>query len=324
MNEAQRRILQMLQNGKITAEEAERLLDAVREEKPKGSRARSQSDGWDPTAWMRTGPDVDEEEAIFGRRARTYRVREGAAVIIRQGFGPLTVRGGRSDDVEIDSDSPPMYGVRMDGNRVIITSSFAPLTVLLPDTVHELDIEAKAGPVTLKDLPTSITDLRAHCHLGPLTVKLGPVTEGRYDLRNHVGPIDLIIDPEAGFGLEADGSVLNVDVPLRRGSDDYRRASGRYGDGHARIRVKSGLGPINVRLGGAPVRPDRGEECDEACDEEHVEDRDDDDDYAFDFEDGGEAPEGGSAPDRAEDHRAGRPTQRLEDDDDLPFGLDED
>ncbi len=319
MNEAQRRILQMLQDGKITAEEAERLLEAVREDKPKGHDAERQRGGWDPTAWMRSGDDMDEDEAIFGRRPRTYRVREGAAVIIRQGFSPLTVRGGSGDDVEIDSDTPPMYGVRTDGNRVIITSSFAPLTVLLPDSVQELDVEAKAGPVTLSDLPTSITELRAHCHLGPLSVELGPVTEGRYELRNHVGPIDLVIDPRAGFSLDADGTVLDVDLPLRRGSEDYRRARGSYGDGDARIRLKSGLGPIDVRLAGAPTHDQR---------------RDEETD-----EDAGFAPAGGSDRDddvppssepssQGEAHRSagfsGRPTRRLdEDDDDLPFGLDD-
>jgi hypothetical protein len=37
MNEAHSRILQTLQYGMITAEEAERLLDAVREQKPKNN-----------------------------------------------------------------------------------------------------------------------------------------------------------------------------------------------------------------------------------------------------------------------------------------------
>ena len=318
MNEAQRRILQMLQDGKITAEEAERLLEAVREEKPKSRDSERQRGGWDPTAWMRSFDETAEDEAVFGRRPRTYRVREGAAVIIRQGFSPLTVRGTSGDDVEIDSDTPPMYGVRTDGNRVIITSSFAPLTVLLPDSVQELDVEAKAGPVTLSDLPASITELRAHCHLGPLSVELGPVTEGRYEFRNHVGPIDLVIDPRAGFSLDADGTVLDVDLPLRRGSEDYRRARGSYGDGDARIRLKSGIGPVNVRLGGEPLRRSRDDERGQGDDdqahgsEDATDDptrRDERDDY------GQEARNAGSG---------GRPTRRLEEDDELPFRLDDD
>ena len=311
MNEAQRRILQMLQDGSITAEEAERLLDAVRDDKPKSSGTTTKETTWDPTAWMRAEPGVDEEEAIFGRRQRSYRLSPGATVIIRQGFGPLTVRTTSGSVAEIDSDSPPMYGARTDDNRLIITSSFAPLTVRIPDTVRELDIESKAGPVNLKSLPSALRSLTAHCKLGPLNVKLGPITEGDFEIRNHVGPINVSIHPDAGFVLETEGSIVNVDLDLHSESGGIRHNRGRYGKGDARLRVRSSLGPANIRL----TKPSEAEEPAQTDDTSPDEAQS----------------QGSSEPEpfanRADTHERehGRPTRRLdEDDEDLPFGLEDD
>jgi hypothetical protein len=312
MNEAQRRILQMLQDGSITADEAERLLDAVRDDKPKGSRPSSEGTTWDPTAWMRGEPDVDEEEAIFGRRQRSYRLPPGATVIIRQGFGPLTVRTTPGNVAEIDSDSPPMYGARTDDHRLIITSSFAPLTVSIPETVRELDIESKAGPVNLKSLPPGLRNLRAHCKLGPLNVKLGPITQGDFEIRNHVGPINVTVHPDAGFVLETEGSVVSVELDLQDQSGSMRHSHGRYGEGKARVRVRASLGPASVRL----AKPRESEEALHETDEVRNEDAE---------SQGPPEQEPFSNPVDTPERESGRPTRRLEEDDeDLPFGLDDD
>jgi len=315
MNEAQRRILQMLQDGSITADEAERLLDAVREEKPKASHASTSGASWDPTAWMRAEPGMDEEEAIFGRRQRSYRLRPGATVIIRQGFGPLNVHTISGDTAEIDSDSPPMYGARTDDNRLIITSSFAPLTVRIPDTVRELDIESKAGPVNLKELPANLSKLLVHCHLGPLNIKLGPVTEGDFEIRNHVGPTNVVVDPNAGFTLEAEGSVISVDLPLQGESGSIRHSHGRYGNGDARISVRSNLGPANIRLADRAKGEKGDQESERGRDEVHNKNMGSDEPRQ-------QRPT--AKPTDPHDEAFGRPTRRLDEDDDMPFGLDDD
>ena len=104
--------------------------------------------------------------------------------------------------------------------------------------------------------------------------------------------------------------MVNIGFPIRGEAESIRHARGRYGEGEAHIRIRSGLGPINVRLAEA----DEGEVGEEKCDEQGQEDHDEPP-----VEDPFTKPTN-----THEANESGRPTRRLDEDDDLPFGLDDD
>lgn len=194
MDEERMAILRMVAEGKITADEAAQLLDALREsqrrseyadDRPHGERhGRRPEDRFD---WQEK---FASKFAAFSAKAadrafavvddlfqhwedQTIDLPEGSNVTISCTAGNLTVRGTDSGQMRVSANGgafgprmlAPRIQVDREAKRVAITSTTHNLTVELPWQAVAVQAQGVGGNMTLSDLSASLALHVAGGHL---------------------------------------------------------------------------------------------------------------------------------------------------------------
>lgn len=225
-NDERLAILRMVEEGKITVDEAVQLLDALRaaqrraeqsqEDRPR-DRERGRPD-WQPkfeTVFNKVFDKVFEVQSKFGgldrmfedlfqsREDQTVDIPEGSEVAITCHAGSLTVRGTDSGQMRVGSDHrafgplAPRVQVDRETKRVDITATAHSLTVEVPWQAVAVQARVTGGNMTVSDLSAS------------LTVK---VAGGSLDVRDVTGALTAAVigGPAELTGIQS--SDLNVEA----------------------------------------------------------------------------------------------------------------
>ena len=278
MNDEQMTILRMVSAGKVTAEEAEQLLRALKGPTtgPKPPATEMRDDFFERGTF-----DVDAGPTAF-------EVPEGTKLIVQGNLGPVVVVG--TDEPELQVLGPPnQYEVDREEGLVRISARRldAPVTVHAPRTVVGVhassqtervavenlraDIEARteagdivvrriegavkatteAGAITLSEVASS--DVQARLTAGDLSVDLGAFMEGTVKLRAQAGTVELRVPPEAAFDLSAvvnEIGDVDTDLPLDIAQQGPGYLQGALNGGGAMVQIAVDTGNIHIRSKG--------------------------------------------------------------------------
>ena len=123
-----RKVLDLLAEGKISADEAERLLKALDRQRPDGPNIASMVDegvNMVTNAVERLSVDIDDvfEGSSFEHDSRKFTVQSEPRIEVTNFSGRVEIRGGGAEgEVQVDADVPHSdrvrYSVRQDGDTI--------------------------------------------------------------------------------------------------------------------------------------------------------------------------------------------------------------
>ena len=245
MDEEKRKILQMLSEGKISAEEAEELLEALEESKKNRIPGVAKEEPerrwpWDREGWpfgkkrpkwalIREGGLFTGKVPFQGSTERTIEVSEGTELQITVGGGDLKI--SRSQDPELKLRAA-LYRCKIDKDerRVEISAGGADLELEVPPAISALRLTSGGGDISVEGVSLSLKakvrggDFRGaqlegaiEVHATGGDVKLENVDSPALEVASHAGDIDVTM------GTVKDGRLnlrsLGGDVSLKLSPD---------------------------------------------------------------------------------------------------------
>ena len=253
------RILKLLEEGKVKAEEAERLLQALNE----GEGRRKGHHGWGFLSSMESIPDIigasmagsfhnasGKEKMKFPRKKK---------IAFRGLSGDIEIQGEDTEEIFVEKDG--MAKVSEDGNTLFIKAVSGDLRI---ETPRETDIELKgvSGDLDLQDLKGRIDissvsgDIKGEGLSGSF---LGDFVSGdieleydaveRIEIKSKSGDIEIKLDPKVEATLEIESKYGNIDCDfdLLEKEDDGERLKGIINKPTGRIEIRSDYGDVTIR-----------------------------------------------------------------------------
>ncbi|HID32705.1 MAG TPA: hypothetical protein EYP24_04940 [bacterium (Candidatus Stahlbacteria)] len=253
MNEEIRRILKMVEDGKISAEEGVRLIEALEQGRKRSRGIFTILDGLDDLGrgFKGLGTGLGRKEFRF----------PGAKELDLKGVsGDITIKGDRADLITITGDG--LMIARESDNRVRIKAMSGDITAVVPEKTN-LNLVSASGDVEISDLSGNLT----------LKVAAGDITiknfSGRIDISGAFGDLDLDLSHleeghiKAAFGdievgLNPDEDV-EVEVRLKKKGKIANEAGlkeiekkpgyflGRSGKGEHRLKIEGERGEVILK-----------------------------------------------------------------------------
>ncbi len=257
MNEAQMSILRMLSEGKISPEDAERLLEAVdadgvgREgrEGRGGRRQRPERSPWDAET------EDDFFKRAFNATPRQMAVGPETTVRVTNRMGSIHLVGTDGDTLRVEAAAPRSYEMAQNGQEIQVRSRGfgSALTVYVPVTVARLRADTDLGELQAKGLG-GIAEVQLLTHVGSVALELDENTgEGqRISVRSDVGSIAANVSPRAHCEIRAItdqfGDVQNRATleAIAEGGGQYH---GRLNGGGADVRLATRIGAVMISDG---------------------------------------------------------------------------
>ena len=268
MNEEKMTVLRMLAEGKINAEEAARLLEALGEEEPSARewpwermmrhaerKARHWQErvgrGWFLGPFMRWEGTLhgDPFESGFDRSPQSLPASEGMTLRITSAMGDVQLIGTDEPNIRIEGAPRRHYRVEQRDKVVEIHAARvgAGLTIYVPAMVDEVAVQSHLGEIAAKGLRNPNVNLMAHT--GEVSLELGAVQEGSVRLRSHVGNVTLYLPRSARCEVRAMsenvGEVHN-DSPLEVVEQGAGFLHGTLNGGGADVRLVTHTGEIYI------------------------------------------------------------------------------
>lgn len=272
----QDRILAMLESGKITAEEAKKLLNALHD-------LETISPEVAPEAQPRPA-QADEPAVTTAKRAAPIppKVTEGqwSWVVIDTFVGDLVIKADASiSEPVVDNHDDVTFVQEGDNYRLNFPSDFgepqgfldnfisrvrrANLTIRVPEN-YGVDLHLKAGDVTLLNVPylkgvvmagdVEASNLRAI----DFTMRAGDfdasllLTEGVHAVTSSAGDLSLTLLPGSSVTIDGDVNIGDASYPKsfsRKKRMVGQAFHGQIGEGEARLNINLSAGDISVRSG---------------------------------------------------------------------------
>jgi DUF4097 and DUF4098 domain-containing protein YvlB len=251
------RILKLLEEGKIKAEEAERLLQALHE----GEGRRRGHHHWGLWNSMESIPDI-----IGASVAGSFRHASGKEdlhfprkkkIAFRGISGDIEINGEDTEEIHIEKDG--MAKILEEGNTLTIKAISGDLRITTP---KDTDIELKgvSGDLDLQDLAGQIDissvsgDIQGQGLTGSFRgdfvsgdLDLEYKTVERIEIKSKSGDIEIRLDPKVEAALEIESKYGNIECDFelleKREEDDMLK------------------GVINKPKGKIEIRNDYGDVC---------------------------------------------------------------
>lgn len=252
------RILKLLEEGKISAEEAERLLQALNE----GEGRRRGHHGWGFVHSMESIPDI-----IGASMAGSFRNASGKEkmnyprkkkIAFRGLSGDIDIRGGDAEEIFIEKDG--IAKISEESDILAIKAVSGDLNIKAP---REIDIELKgvSGDLELQDLKGRIDissvsgDIRGEGLSGSFA---GDFVSGdielEYDKVDQIkikcksGDIEIRLDPQAEVALDIESQygTIDCDFELLEKDEDDTRLKGIINKPTGRIEIRNDYGDVTI------------------------------------------------------------------------------
>jgi len=241
MREERMAILRMVAEGKITADEAETLLDALGAEPeatfahhrqrlrhrlprpprsprpPRGARrfimgmenfAHDLAESVAGSIEDSLGP-FDEEfdffEQEFDSTPSSISVSPGTTLIIKSHGGALTLFGTDEPNLKISGALRGHYKIRQHEDKIEIKAKRfgAALTIHVPRTVERLNIKTNLGEIIARNFTDTLKEAQIRTHTGNIGFETRAITAGKIGLKSHTGMIKLNVPSQSACNIQA-------------------------------------------------------------------------------------------------------------------------
>ncbi len=252
------RILKLLEEGKIKAEEAERLLQALSE----GEGRRRGHHQWDFLNSMGSIPDfigasmAGSFHNASGKEKMTYPRKK--KISFRGLSGDIDIRGEDIEEIYVEKDG--MAKVSEDGNTLVIKTVGGDLKIKTP---RETDIELRgvSGDLNLRDLVGQIDissvsgDIDGEGLAGSFRgdfvsgdIDLDYKTVERIEIKSKSGDIEIKLDPKVEATLEVESKYGNIECgfDLLETEEEDERLKGVINKPTGRIEIQNDYGDVSI------------------------------------------------------------------------------
>lgn len=257
MNEAQMSILRMLSEGKISPDDAARLLDAIEPEVDSRAAARAQRRAQRVAArspWSAGAADMSDEffERAFDATPRQVTVGAETRVRVTNRMGSIHLVGVEGDTLRVEGAVQRSYELIQEGDDVTVRTRGlgAALTVYVPVTVAQLRAESDMGELRARELG-GISEVQLLTHVGSVMLEIGEdTTDGRISVRSDLGSIMASVAPQARCEIRAATDQLgevqnNADLEVLERNPGQLHAKRNGGGADVRLVTRIGAVMIN-------------------------------------------------------------------------------
>ncbi len=252
------KILKLLEEGKIKAEEAERLLQALSE----GEGKRRGHHHWEFLNSMGSIPDIigasmaGSFHNAAGKEKMTYPRKKKIA--FRGLSGDIVIRGEDIEEIYVEKDG--MAKVSEEGNVLVIKAVSGDLKIKTP---RETDIELKgvSGDLDLRDLAGQIDissvsgdidgeglsgSFRGDFVSGDIELDYNKVE--RIEIKSKSGDIEIKLGPQVEATLEIESKYGNIDCDfdLLEKEENDDRIKGVINKPTGRIEIRNDYGDVMI------------------------------------------------------------------------------
>lgn len=264
-------VLRMLAEGKINADEAARLLEALGEEAPKekaggtwefpfenmarGAQHFMRHAGkahfhWPMGDWAR---QEDPFQAGLDTTPQRIAANEGMALHVHNAMGSIKLMGTDESQIVVEGGPRGQYRVDEKENAVRVQAHRmgAELKVRVPAIVDKVVVHTNLGEIEAQNLLNDEVELSTNT--GEIEYEAGPVKTGSVRLRSDVGSIRLRLAKNAACEVRAASDVagevtLDDDTPLQVLEQGSGFLHAKLNDGGADIRAMTHTGEIHVEV----------------------------------------------------------------------------
>lgn len=254
------KILKMLEEGKIKAEEAERLLAALNEGEGR-KRGHHQWAFWDSMETIpdvigaavagsfRHGADKDGEELRFGPKKR---------VAIEGISGDIEITGTDDDGIVVEKEG--MARIIEAGSVLQIKAISGDLNIKTPRTIDielkgvsgDLDLERITGQIDISSVSGDIKaremagSFRGNFVSGDVDLEYQAVE--RIEIKSKSGDIELRLGPRVEASLEVRVKIgdIDCDIDLKDQEGDDRHLKGTIRAPKGRIEIQNDYGDVSI------------------------------------------------------------------------------
>ncbi len=243
MKEERMAILRMVAEGKINADEAEILLEALGRPKEKTKERRSRQhrrgrrghrvprpprmpkgmgdfvESADNFARDLTDSIVDSVQESLGAFEREFEsfeqsfdsspyitsVSPGTTLLIKSQAGGVTLFGTDEEALKVSGPLKKHYKVKQHHDKIEIkVKRFeAALTVHIPRSVERLIVKTQLGEVIGQNFTNSLQDILVKTQTGSINLAIGTITEGRIRLVSQTGQVKLRLSERSACEIKA-------------------------------------------------------------------------------------------------------------------------
>lgn len=258
------KILRMVAEGKINADEAETLLEALGGQTERTSqrqrRARRGPYGRRPPRAPRpprgigkfvTGMEhfahdltdsimdsiedsfglSGEEAEFFGQEfdtsPETFSIPPGATLAIQSNSGALTLFGTDEPELKISGALRRHYKVRQEDDQITVKANRfgAALTIHVPRTVERLVVKTNLGEIVGRNFSDTLKETQIQTHTGNIGFDVKTLSEGRIWLKSHTGTIKLSLPEQSACNIQAVAKTMG-EIETDLPLDDIERGAG--------------------------------------------------------------------------------------------------
>ncbi|UCF70986.1 MAG: DUF4097 family beta strand repeat protein [candidate division WOR-3 bacterium] len=253
-------ILKMLEQGKINAQEAERLLEAVTQSEAKERKGKhkiwSSIEGIPKVISAVIGNAIDDAQC---QREGPLQYPKKKKLSFNSISGDLQIIGTDTDKIEVQKDG--LARIRHDDEALYIKTLSGDIQISLPrateisiagisgdmdisDTAGPLHIESVSGDVTGKNLSGSFS---GEFVSGDIDLEYNKVDE--INIRSRSGDVNLILSKkvEAKIELESRAGNISCEFELKDEERTDHEVKGIINRATGEIEIKSKSGNISVR-----------------------------------------------------------------------------
>ena len=280
MKEERLAILRMVAEGKINAEEAEMLLEALGGPE-KGAREqarawRKQRRGRDDftrgmgnfmhgimqdvvgsvneamgSAFNSFEKEFEFFDQEFDAAPEIITVSPGTTLGIESNSGALTLFGSDEPRLKISGTLKRHYSIKQQDDKVIVKANRfgVALTVHVPRAVERLMVKTNLGEILARNFTNSLKEVQIETHTGNIGLEIGPVREGRFMLKSHTGLIKLILSEQSACSIKASATHLGeieTTLPLEVSERGAGYLVGTLNGGGAKIGLTTHTGEIFI------------------------------------------------------------------------------
>ncbi|HEC78873.1 MAG TPA: hypothetical protein ENI34_06990 [candidate division WOR-3 bacterium] len=252
------RILKLLEQGKINADEAARLLEALTFSHPHTSRRRHKI--FSVFEWI---PDIITSKINgsfeHGTADRTLAFSRKRRIKFKGISGDLQIHGGEENNITIQKDG--FVKIKEDEDTLEVKAITGDIEIAVPHTI-DLSIKGVSGDITIRDISGEIklTSVAADIHGSNLSGSFtGELVAGDVDIEyRHLENIDIktkksditlrLADAvEAEIELEAKHGGIDCEFNLLKEKRTATTLKGIINNKGARIRIKNDRGDIVIK-----------------------------------------------------------------------------
>jgi len=262
-------VLRMLAEGKINAEEAARLLEALSEEAPKekrdtawefpfenmarGARHFMRHAGkarfhWPGFDWAGAGDPFQEG---LDTTPQSVPAKEGMTLQVHNNMGAIRLVGTEEQQIVVEGGPRRHYRIEEHDDTVTVHANRmgAELTVRVPALIDKVTVHSNLGEIDARNLTND--EVQISTNTGEIEYAAGMIKAGSVRLRSDLGAITVSLPRDAAAEIRAAceglGEVsFDSDAPLEVLEQGAGFLHGKLNGGGADVRAITNMGEIHV------------------------------------------------------------------------------